>query len=336
MASVSVGGVELPLKWVSLVVLVVQNTMLVLLMRYSRTSAGPEGLYLTSTAVVSAEFVKLAISLAAVINERGANAGAIITQELRHFDTLKLGVPGLLYTVQNNLLFVALSNLPAAVYQVTYQLKIITTAIMSVLLLQKRLNRYQIVALLLLTVGVAMVQVSTSSSSSSEKSAGLDQSATFGVTCVLLACITSGFAGVYMEKVLKGSRKVSLFMRNIQLSLFGIVLGLLNVYTNDLTKVTQGGFFQGYNRAVIGVVLLQAGGGLMIAVVMKYADNILKGFATSISIILSTWLSMFLFQFQLSILFVAGAGIVIGAVFLYGKPAPSKNGKYTPLPVSKK
>lgn len=35
-------------------------------------------------------------------------------------------------------------------------------------------------------------------------------------------------------------------------------------------------------------------GGLVIAVVIKYADNILKGFATSASIMVSTLISYFL------------------------------------------
>ena len=39
--------------------------------------------------------------------------------------------------VQNNLLFIALSNLSGAVYQVTYQLKILTTAVLSVIILGK-------------------------------------------------------------------------------------------------------------------------------------------------------------------------------------------------------
>lgn len=42
--------------------------------------------------------------------------------------------------------------------------------------------------------------------------------------------------------------------------------------------------------------LLQALGGLVIAAVIKYADNILKGFATSLSIILSTLISYFWLQ----------------------------------------
>ena len=37
---------------------------------------------------------------------------------LNIFDTLKLTIPAFLYVVQNNLLFVALSNLDAATYQV--------------------------------------------------------------------------------------------------------------------------------------------------------------------------------------------------------------------------
>ena len=33
-------------------------------------------------------------------------------------DTLKVAVPAFIYTVQNNLLYVSISNLPAAVFQV--------------------------------------------------------------------------------------------------------------------------------------------------------------------------------------------------------------------------
>lgn len=41
-------------------------------------------------------------------------------------------------------------------------------------------------------------------------------------------------------------------------------------------------------------MVLQAVGGLVVALVMKYADNILKGFATSVSIVCSTVLSYYL------------------------------------------
>ena len=51
-----------PLKYISLVTLVLQNSSLVLVMRYSRTIEGPT--YVPATAVVMSELLKLILSLA--------------------------------------------------------------------------------------------------------------------------------------------------------------------------------------------------------------------------------------------------------------------------------
>lgn len=51
-------------------------------------------------------------------------------------EILKVSVPSFLYVIQNNLLYLALSNLDAATYQVCYQLKILTTALFSATMLK--------------------------------------------------------------------------------------------------------------------------------------------------------------------------------------------------------
>ena len=101
----------------------------------------------------------------------------------------------------------------------------------------------------------------------------------------------------------------------------------LAVIWNDYDSVTQGGFFQGYTPVVVVLVLLQAFGGLVVAVAVKYADNILKVFATSISIILSTVCSYWLLNDLGSTgpFFCLGAPLVILATVIYGKFPSSGN-----------
>lgn len=64
----------------------------------------------------------------------------------------------------------------------------------------------------------------------------------------------------------------------------------------------------------------------MVSVTMKYADNILKGFATSLSIVMSSLVSwLALGDAAPTLQFVIGASIVIASTFLYGLTPQKEN-----------
>lgn len=71
-----------------------------------------------------------------------------------------------------------------------------------------------------------------------------------------------------------------------------------------------------------GVVALQVFGGLIVGMVVKYADNILKNFANALSVILTVMGAMPLFGQYPSGWFVVGVSLVSLSVFMYGKSAP--------------
>jgi len=312
------------LKYLSLVTLTGQNAVLGLSMRYARTRPGD--MFISTTAVFLAELVKLVTCLGLVWNSEERDFGrwwnslhsTIIKQPL---DTVKVMVPSAVYLIQNNLLYVAASNLDVATYQITYQLKILTTAMFAVTMLGKKLLPTQWLSLLTLVAGVAMVQLSDVKESAS---AGPEQSKVVGFTAALTACMLSGFAGVYFEKILKGS-DISVWMRNVQLAILSVPLGLFTAFAKDGGKISESGFLHGYDSFVWFTVAQNALGGLLVAVVVKYADNILKGFACSLAIIITCVASIFIFDFTLSFQFSVGAVLVIGSIFLYGyQPPPTR------------
>lgn len=311
------------LKYFSLVTLMLQNAVFILMMRYVRTRPGD--MFMSTTAVIMSEVLKFLACFIIIFYKEGSVRAFlshlnenIIQQPM---DCLKISVPSIIYTVQNNLLFVAVSNLDAAVFQVTYQLKILTTALFSVLMLGKPLSRLQWLALFILFCGVALVQVQPSNSSQSK--VAVEQRPLLGLVAVLVQCCLSGFAGVYFEKILKGTNQ-SIWLRNVQLGIIGSVIGFITMEINDGPKVTEKGFFFGYDYVVWTVICLQSFGGLVVAVVVKYADNILKGFATSGAIIISCIAAIYFFDFHLSLQFFVGATLVIISVFMYSKYVPMK------------
>jgi UDP-sugar transporter A1/2/3 len=214
---------------------------------------------------------------------------------------------------------------------VCYQLKILTTALFSALLLQRKFSPTKWASLVLLTVGVAVVQISGSGDQHTSKDTE-SQNRIIGLIAVLCAACTSGFSGVYFEKILKGSQ-TSLWIRNVQMGLPSTIIAYLTIYFKDAAAVKEHGFLGGYNNIVWTVVTVQAVGGLIVAVVVRYADNVLKVFATSFSIVISCIISAFLFDFHPTFFFLVGASLVVSATVMYSAPE-RKRRKASVLPMT--
>ena len=305
---------------IALVSLVVQNTALVVLLKFTYRPGAPT--YASSSVVLTTELVKLVISTSAVAR-KSCRQVATVSGEIG--EQPSLFVPSLLYVIQNNLLFYGAKRLSPLVYIVCTQMKILTTAVISRAILRTELTGMQYVYLLLLTSGVAIVQGQGQAKSKQVSMHNFEQSAS-GVLAILIACVTSGLAGVLLEKIYKAESvpnptsttvNHTVWTRNVQLSLISIPFGLLGMVSQDYVRLVHGTAFVGYDLYVWGVVVLQAIGGLLIAFILKYSNNIIKCLAIAMSICCCAAYSIMIGEQVLSAQLVAGVLLVIFAVGAY-------------------
>lgn len=317
-------------KLILLTGMVLQNSATVLVGRYTRSSVPADQLYVVNHLILITELGKLVLSC---VFEHFTSNGQLwesIQANIidKPYDALKILVPALLYLVQNSLLYVALSNLTAPIFQVTYQAKLVTTAIVSVMMLNRKYSLQQWVCLVFLSVGVAIVVLAESGNEQKATPSG-EQSLVKGLSAVTIACLSSALAGVYFEKVVKtvgsgdkAAKPVSVWMRNIQLAFFTIVTALFQGWwsaTPDDSGVHKP-YFHGFTAWVWILVALQAGGGLLVAAVIKYADNVLKGLATGVSVCFATAVSTVLFRTPIGTQFSIGAMLILTSVYFFSNP----------------
>jgi len=301
------------IKWSVLAILVVQNAgTSLLLVRCPVTG------FNSQTGVIMQEALKAAMCLGLVAAEGGCLG---LRQALRiDLEVVKTSVPAILYLVQNNLFYVATRHMDAPTFAVLYQGKIFTAAIFSVILLGRALTCRQWLALCFLAGGAVLVVLSQTQTTS----VATDVGASFvpGLLAVLMATVCSGLAGVYFEKLLKGST-VSLAVRNLHLAGFSVITGVVALLASGDGQALSSHFFDGYTTIVWSSIINNAGGGLLVAVVLKYADNILKCFATNLAIIVTIAVSTLFFHTALSPLVLLGTACVLSAIFLYSGLSPS-------------
>lgn len=310
------------IKFSALGFLVVQNAAVALVMRYSfvsSSSASPEEVtrYFPPVAVLTQEMAKFVLSILFLFAEKSFAAKPTLSAlgaALNFWDLANVSVPAFLYVVQNNLLYVASANMSPAPLQLLFQLKIFTTAVLSVMILGKQLTATHWGALLGLFVGVAVIQLSAQEEAKGAANTEL-QNPLLGLVAIIIAVTSSGLAGVWFERILK-KQSTSLWTSNFQLSLISIGIAWMSLQGNPPPTAH---WYAGFTPTVWCVVALQSLGGLLIAVVVKYTDNIVKGYASSIATVLGTIGSVIWFDFKVSALFVVGSLLVLLSAYAYGQ-----------------
>merc|ERR1719397_999341 len=234
-------------------------------------------------------------------------------------NSLVMAVPALCYFIQNILAYTALENLSSSVYGVLQQAKILTAAIFSVVLLRKKISLTKWRALLLLFLGATLVEHHTFQEHGDDS-----QGNPVTGTIAMMAMISmSGFAGVYYEKMLKGVNKspedkLSVWDRNVQLATWSIGFSLFGLF-NDRDQIIEKGLLFGWTSVTIFQRLLMTSGGLLSAVIIKYCDVIIKGMATTISLIATSFVGWWFLGDILDLTFLNGMGVTIIAVFNYNE-----------------
>lgn len=291
---------------VVLTLLVLQNTSVVLVTKYSFRSAAAG--YNVGTVVLLSELLKLFACCLAILTTNGSCH--LVSMVRRLPDNLNLALPSVLYVVQNSAHLVAIKNLATPVYVVCAQLKVLTTAIFYVLLLGKMLSPRQVLALGYLICGLVLVQlVPTDDMDQKSPSSNL-----IGLSAVCTSSLISGYAGVYLEIIFK-EKGHSLWERNLYLSVFSLPCALIAILVPQ-SNVNKS-YFGGLDSVVALVILLKALGGLIVALVMRYATSILKNFSVAISICLCAAISILKGGQEMHISMLLGVCCVCVSIFTY-------------------
>ena len=265
--------------------------------------------------------------------------------------SLLYAVPALLYTVDNNLIFLILEYLDPAEMSILWNFKIVTTAVLFRIFFGRSLSLLKWAAVLLLFFGVFSSQSTKLDMArvaivSGQDICGNDMNVTApdaphpaaehhdylkGVILVLVGTTITSLAGVYTEWVLKHHRKVNFFKQNMISGAYSVVCNFfafllihpastLSTMTTQAASATPSPFAR-WNAYTWLLPFAQASFGLVTSSIFKYLNNILNVFKNATSMLIISLVSWALFDFHMTIAFVTGFAIVVLALLIYNVDA---------------
>lgn len=303
-------------------VVIVTTSASTLLTRYSQRN----GTYYYDPAALNilTEALKLMLCVAGLFQLYGKDTPKAIKNAFKRESIYYFGIPSFLYAVQNNLFFFGLKLLPPALFQLMGNLRVLTTALASKWMLGTQISRVQWGALCLLVVGMCVSQLREDAFSTGQWFSGKssllaeNDSMLGGFIASIFICTLSAVASVWNELALKREAHESIHSQNVVMYTTGIIFNTIFMWAESVDFANAFSRFDGLSLLI---AINLAFGGVAVSMVMKFADNIVKVFASSVSVLFTAFVSVFLFGLPLTWPLMLSAVMVgYASVTYYRKP----------------
>ncbi|OLN96061.1 CMP-sialic acid transporter 2 [Colletotrichum chlorophyti] len=222
----------------------------------------------------------------------------------------------LFYVLINNSIFVSYKMADPGTIQLTKSGVTFITALVMIATLNTKISKIQWIAIVMQICGLAVTQYNPQTGTTYPFSTYL---------ILLFQVFLSASSGVYNQALLKTDDS-SLHADNMILYAAGATFNLLCHVVIKTLKADEPGFFVGYNSfGAIMVIVSNVFIGLAITAVYKYADAVIKCFATAVATGILLYVSPILFGTSLSFLVLPGTVVVFVASWLYMDNPPPKD-----------
>eukprot|EP01103_Thecamoeba_quadrilineata_P018091 TRINITY_DN670_c0_g1_i2.p1 TRINITY_DN670_c0_g1~~TRINITY_DN670_c0_g1_i2.p1 ORF type:complete len:149 (-),score=10.09 TRINITY_DN670_c0_g1_i2:13-459(-) len=135
----------------------------------------------------------------------------------------------------------------------------------------------------------------------------------------------SSLGGVYNEFLLKQNAEISLNVKNMYLYAFSVLfyLVVMLAYNPDLFHITI--LLENYTSLVYGLIFVGAFCGFSTALFLRHLNIILKEYAHSGEMLLTAFLSYYLFETPISFSVLVSIVLVSVSIYLYNAASPKES-----------
>jgi len=310
-------------KILAFLVLLLVQVFVSIVYKFSQTKG--KYTYSPLSAIASAEFIKLCISLTFIwlsvsIDDSSSNnkiynrflaCYAWFRKEVQSiFIAYTFGL-ALLYVINNQLAFVLYLYVDMASISMFKSFSSILSAILLWLFCERTLVREQWASIILQVVGLVIVQY--------DSCRDVPFLAIKDYITLIVSTLITAICSVWNERLIK-TYSVNMHIQNAVLYTFGLTLNLtLFFFFPDLfvKNETRKQFFEGYSLMVIAIILCNSVLGIVITFVYKYADVIVKTFSTACATGVLLYINVAVFKIKANLTIFLGAIVIFISSYLF-------------------